>query len=55
MRWEAPESPRHVDRVGSAALARCENCKMTIDHEPYRKGGLAFCCDGCAYGGPCVC
>ena len=38
-----------------AVQTRCENCKMAIDHEPYRKGERTFCCDGCAYGGPCVC
>lgn len=51
--WQAGAG--RPDRGTDAALSRCENCKMTIDHEPYRKGERTFCCDGCAYGGPCIC
>lgn len=42
-------------RAPEAVETICENCKMPIDREPYRKGERTFCCDGCAYGGPCVC
>lgn len=48
--------------------AHCANCGITIDEEEEREPsggggslsldlgpGAAFCCDGCADGGPCTC
>ena len=70
MRWEL-QYPRSADRGGDEVEhrgaregfarpsvgvdAKCDNCKMPIERDAFVKGGRTFCCDGCAYGGPCVC
>lgn len=54
MVWQVP-SGGSAERGTDAAEERCENCKMTIEREAFRKGDRTFCCDGCAYGGPCIC
>ncbi|MCL4533549.1 MAG: 6-carboxytetrahydropterin synthase [Bacteroidetes bacterium] len=33
----------------------CANCLEPIRWEPVMQDGLAYCCRGCAGGGPCVC
>ena len=34
---------------------RCANCGLEIVWEPIRVNGEAYCCSGCAQGGPCCC
>jgi len=34
---------------------RCASCDIELDKLPTIVGGLQYCCDGCAKGGPCVC
>jgi len=36
-------------------VRRCDCCRIEIDSEGVDRGGKAFCCDGCADGGPCTC
>lgn len=33
----------------------CENCKIVIHWQPTIVDGKAYCCLGCAEGGPCSC
>ncbi len=33
----------------------CACCEIEIDGEPVVRDGRAFCCEGCAAGGPCTC
>lgn len=33
----------------------CANCGQEIAWEPVQASGQAFCCGGCAHGGPCYC
>jgi hypothetical protein len=33
----------------------CANCGIVIRWEPTIVDGKAYCCLGCAHGGPCVC
>lgn len=33
----------------------CANCGIPIHWEPTLVDGLAYCCVGCAAGGPCTC
>jgi hypothetical protein len=46
-----------ADEKATSATTACANCKMPIEggHDAVEKGGRTYCCDGCAYGGPCVC
>jgi hypothetical protein len=55
MSWWTPAEPTASAR--QAAETKCANCKMPIErgHDAVEKGGRTFCCEGCAYGGPCVC
>jgi hypothetical protein len=34
---------------------RCASCDVELDKLPVVVSGSAYCCDGCADGGPCVC
>lgn len=34
---------------------RCANCGILFTWPPTYRGGLAYCCLGCALGGPCRC
>lgn len=34
---------------------RCANCHLEITWEPILVQGQAYCCGGCAQGGPCYC
>lgn len=36
-------------------VLRCANCDIDILWEPVYRKGIAFCCTGCADGGPCSC
>lgn len=42
-------------REEAGATARCANCEITVDDEAVDRDGDAYCCDGCADGGPCIC
>jgi hypothetical protein len=33
----------------------CSTCEVDIVGRPVLRGGLPFCCAGCAAGGPCTC
>ncbi|MDT7946764.1 MULTISPECIES: hypothetical protein [Thermoflexus] len=33
----------------------CRNCGIEFDWQPVRVGRHAYCCLGCAQGGPCQC
>ncbi|MGH2513962.1 MAG: hypothetical protein ACRDGQ_14925 [Candidatus Limnocylindrales bacterium] len=35
--------------------ARCVNCEAEINWQPIRRFDQAYCCLGCASGGPCIC
>ena len=35
--------------------ARCAGCELEVRWPPVERGGHAYCCDGCAAGGPCCC
>jgi hypothetical protein len=34
---------------------RCANCDIELRAEAVVRGARAYCCEGCALGGPCVC
>ncbi len=34
---------------------RCASCDIEIDRLPLIVEGMAYCCHGCAKGGPCLC
>lgn len=36
-------------------VLRCENCDIDILWPPVIVEGVAYCCTGCAAGGPCCC
>lgn len=33
----------------------CANCGIAVRWQPTMLGGTAYCCAGCALGGPCEC
>lgn len=33
----------------------CPACGCQLGGSPYKKGGLLYCCEPCANGGPCEC
>ncbi len=33
----------------------CANCQIEIRWRPTILDGIAYCCAGCAEGGPCIC
>jgi hypothetical protein len=37
------------------AVPRCANCGVEIPWRPTFLRGSAYCCGGCAQGGPCYC
>jgi hypothetical protein len=37
------------------AELRCGNCGIAVPWQPVVVGAAAFCCGGCAQGGPCYC
>jgi hypothetical protein len=49
--------PRRTGAVRSASQAGllCANCGLAIAWPPVRVDGNAYCCGGCALGGPCYC
>jgi hypothetical protein len=34
---------------------RCANCEILVRWKPTIVDGVAYCCEGCATGGPCEC
>ncbi len=50
---ETPGRPSAAEREGVAP--RCANCDIEIAWAPIVSSGLAYCCLGCAQGGPCSC
>jgi hypothetical protein len=34
---------------------KCASCDIELSEEPIVLDRESFCCEGCAYGGPCVC
>jgi hypothetical protein len=40
---------------GPGTRSMCAACEFEIVATPFRYLGLAYCCEGCAGGGPCVC
>jgi hypothetical protein len=34
---------------------RCASCDIELHRSLFIVDGLAYCCQGCANGGPCVC
>ena len=34
---------------------RCASCDIELDKSPLVVEGMAYCCHGCAKGGPCMC
>jgi hypothetical protein len=38
-----------------AAHPVCATCDLAIPWAPTRDAGQAYCCGGCAAGGPCTC
>jgi hypothetical protein len=36
-------------------VPRCANCEIDILWVPVYRQGVAYCCVGCAAGGPCSC
>ena len=51
-----PHNNMHAAK-GSAQgkVLRCANCDIEILWTPTIAGGIAYCCTGCAAGGPCSC
>lgn len=41
--------------VEQSGLPRCANCDAEIAWRPTIHLGRAYCCGGCAQGGPCYC
>ena len=40
----------------ATVLEQCANCAIELAWPAvHRAGGLPYCCDGCAAGGPCTC
>ena len=36
-------------------LVHCAGCQIEVVRPPMERDGQAYCCDGCAAGGPCCC
>jgi|FLYL01.1.fsa_nt_gi hypothetical protein len=36
-------------------MSRCHSCDIEIASGEVTAGGRAYCCAGCADGGPCIC
>ncbi len=36
-------------------MIKCDSCDIDLSGSPLMVRGKAFCCSGCAEGGPCVC
>jgi hypothetical protein len=58
---DAPQQPSQKDSglAGQGDLSwsvpRCANCDIEILWPPVYRQGIAYCCTGCAAGGPCNC
>ena len=55
---EVPPRPS-IDSTLEAEMGRgtvvCATCELEVRWTPVRRGMRAYCCDGCAAGGPCSC
>ncbi|HEY7349166.1 MAG TPA: hypothetical protein VH599_12710 [Ktedonobacterales bacterium] len=52
----APDAPEERPLAQNPqSLRRCANCDIEIAWSPIISDGLAYCCTGCAQGGPCSC
>jgi hypothetical protein len=36
-------------------MIKCDSCDIDLGHDHVVMSGKAFCCAGCADGGPCIC
>lgn len=55
MRRQGPVPPERRADEEADERVRCANCAITIEGDQVERSGEAYCCDGCAAGGPCVC
>jgi hypothetical protein len=44
-----------MSRSTATLPTACATCEGSFSGPPTLHLGLAFCCDGCAAGGPCLC
>jgi hypothetical protein len=51
------QSQQNEERQGGSLrpVPRCANCDIEILWTPVYRQGIAYCCTGCAAGGPCNC
>ena len=42
-------------RTDAGGRSRCANCGLEVQWKPVVVEGKAYCCWGCARGGPCYC
>ena len=49
------QKPRQTKGSAQDNVLRCANCDIEILWTPTFARGLAYCCTGCAAGGPCSC
>src|SRR5438046_2977456 len=56
---EIDEVPPHPTHDPMLAVGRetviCATCELEVPWTPVRRGARAYCCEGCAVGGPCSC
>jgi hypothetical protein len=55
MSYQPTPAPSDTQRVSLAERPRCVNCDIAILWQPIVVQGRAYCCTGCAAGGPCNC
>ena len=49
------EEPHDRKDIMRGQVVRCANCDIEILWKPTLAQGVAYCCTGCAAGGPCNC
>src|SRR5205809_8016486 len=56
---EIDEVPQHSTHDPMLPVRRetviCATCELEVPWTPVRLGARAYCCEGCAVGGPCFC
>src|SRR5207244_9452306 len=56
---EIDEVPQHSTHDPMLPVRRetviCATCELEVPWTPVRRGARAYCCEGCAVGGPCFC
>jgi len=55
MSYQPTSKPSDTQCVSLAELPRCANCDIAILWQPTVVQERAYCCTGCAAGGPCNC